>query len=319
MFLHESMRQLRFAILMDEIMIKYVDAKHILQNNKTLDWFGAEYCVNLYRGCSHGCIYCDSRSSCYQDFEFDLVKPKRNAISILKSELAHKRKRGIIDTGAMSDPYNPLEKDLNLTRDFLHLAEQYDFGVSITTKSLLIERDIDILKSISCKKPVICELTITTAKDELSKKLEPHAPSSSNRFKTLETLSNAGLFAGIVLMPVLPFIEDTTENISAIVELAAAAGASFIYPYFGVTLRHNQREYFYNKLATLFPHRGYVNLYKEIYGESYECVSKNLQEIEYVFAEKCEKHNILHKMDDIVSSYKSNYTSQQLTLFDLWN
>ena len=302
---------------MDEIMIKYVEAKHILQNNKTLDWFGAEYCVNLYRGCSHGCIYCDSRSSCYQDFEFDLVKPKRDAISILKTELAHKRKRGIIDTGAMSDPYNPIEKKLNLTRDFLYLADQYNFGVSITTKSLLIERDIDILKSISNKNPVICELTITTSKDDLSKKLEPYAPSSSNRFKTLETLSKSGLFAGIVLMPVLPFIEDTKENISEMVELAAASGASFIYPYFGVTLRHNQREYFYNKLAALFPNSEYVNQYRKIYGESYECVSKNLREIEQVFVEKCEKYNILYRMDDIVASYKSNYTSQQLSLFDL--
>lgn len=300
-------------------MIKYIEAKHILQTNKTLEWFGAEYCVNLYRGCSFCCIYCDSRSSCYQDFEFDLIKPKKNAISILESELAHKRKRGIIDTGAMSDPYNPLEKELNLTKDFLSLANQYDFGVSITTKSTLIERDIDILHSISCKNPVICEITITTAKDDLSKKLEPYAPLSSKRFKTLEKLSNAGLFAGIVLMPVLPFIEDTSDNISSIIQLAADAGASFIYPYFGVTLRHNQREYFYNKLASLFPNHGYVELYKKMYGESYECISKNLQEIECLFAENCEKHNILYKMDDIIYSYKTKYSSKQLTLFDLNN
>ena len=300
-------------------MIKYIDAKHILQKNKTLDWFGAEYCVNLYRGCSHGCIYCDSRSSCYQDFEFDQIKPKRNAISILESELSHKRKRGVIDTGAMSDPYNPFEKELNITKDFLYLVNQYDYGVSITTKSTLIERDIDVLQSISYKAPVICELTITAAKDELSKKLEPHAPPSSERFRTLETLANAGLFAGIVLMPVLPFIEDTIENITSIIDLAADAGASFIYPYFGVTLRHNQREYFYAKLASLFPNHGYVNLYKDIYGDTYECVSKNLQELEYRFTEKCEKHNILYKMDDIISSYKSRYITQQLTIFDLLN
>lgn len=298
-------------------MIKYVEAKHILQKSETLDWFGAEYCVNLYRGCSHGCIYCDSRSSCYQDYEFDLVKPKRNAIPILENELAHKRNRGVIDTGAMSDPYNPLERKLGLTRDFLSLAEKYEFGVSITTKSQLIERDIDLLKAISIKNPVICELTITTHDDELAKKLEPNAPKSSSRFDTLETLSKAGLFAGIVLMPVLPLIEDTELNISRIVELAASAGASFIYPYFGVTLRRNQREYYFEKLNQLFPNEDFVKRYKHIYGESYECVSDNCKELESIFVEECEKNGILYCMSDIVSHYKDSYKIEQLSLFDL--
>ena len=152
-------------------MIKYFESKHILHKTKTLEWFGAEYSVNIYRGCSHGCIYCDSRSSCYQDNCFDIIKPKRNVISILQEELHHKRKRGIIDTGAMSDPYNPLEKKLCLTRSFLELVANYDFGISITTKSCLIERDIEILQRIKLQNPVICELTITTACDELSQKI----------------------------------------------------------------------------------------------------------------------------------------------------
>lgn len=288
-------------------MIKYFESKHILQTNKTLDWFGAEYCANLYRGCSHGCIYCDSRSSCYQDFEFDIIKPKRNAISILEDELSRKRKKGIIDTGAMSDPYNPLEVDLKLTRDFLSLADKYDFGVSITTKGLLIERDIDLLTSISMKNPAICELTITTYQDQLSKKIEPHAPVSSKRFKTLSTLSNAGLFAGIVLMPVLPFIEDNENNILEIVKQAADSGARFIYPYFGVTLRHNQREYYYSKLDSIFPNMNYLRQYKSVYGESYECVVPNHEELELLFQEKCNNYGILYRMSDIIQEYQTAY------------
>lgn len=297
-------------------MIKYFESKHILQTNKTLDWFGAEYCANLYRGCSHGCIYCDSRSSCYQDFEFDIIKPKRNAISILEDELSRKLKKGIIDTGAMSDPYNPLEVDLKLTRDFLSLADKYDFGVSITTKGLLIERDIDLLTSISMKNPAICELTITTYQDQLSKKIEPHAPVSSKRFKTLSTLSNAGLFAGIVLMPVLPFIEDNENNILEIVKQAADSGARFIYPYFGVTLRHNQREYYYSKLDSIFPNMNYLRQYKSVYGESYECVVPNHEELELLFQEKCNNYGILYRMSDIIQEYQTAYDLKQLSLFD---
>lgn len=297
-------------------MIQYFEAKHILHRNKSLDWFGTDFTVNLYRGCSHGCIYCDSRSSCYQDSEFDIIKPKRDAISILESELAGKRKCEIIDTGAMSDPYNPLERQLNLTGQFLLLAEKYGFGVSITTKSQLIERDIEILKMISVYHPVICELTITTDYDVLSKVIEPFAPPSSVRFATLEKLAKAGLFSGIVLMPVLPFLEDSDKNVIRLVEHASDAGAAFIYPYFGVTLRDNQREYFFNKLYAAFPRYHFVSQYVSLFGNSYECISPRFQEIKSLFEELCKKHNILYKMDDIVAAYQSPYIQKQLSLFD---
>ena len=297
-------------------MIKYIEAKHILHRNKSLDWFGAEFTVNLYRGCSHGCIYCDSRSNCYQDSEFDIIKPKQNAISILESELASKRKSGIIDTGAMSDPYNPLERKLSLTEQFLRLAYKYDFGVSITTKSQLIERDIELLKSISASHPVICELTITTGYDSLSKVIEPYAPPSSIRFATLKKLSDAGLFAGVVLMPVLPFLEDSNKNIIQLVEHAHVAGASFIYPYFGVTLRDNQRDYFFDKLNLAFPRYQFVSRYISSFGNSYECISPRFQEIKSLFEELCDKYNILYKMDDIIDAYQSPYIHHQLSLFD---
>ena len=297
-------------------MVQFYDAKHILHRTKSLDWFGAEYTVNLYRGCSHGCIYCDSRSSCYQDPDFDIIKPKRNAISILESELSTRRKSGIIDTGAMSDPYNPLERQLNLTNQFLQLAEKYGFGVSITTKSQLIERDIEILKSISAHHPVICELTITTDYDGLSKVIEPFAPASSLRFDTLERLSQSGLFSGIVLMPVLPFLEDSDKSIIRLVEHASAVGASFIYPYFGVTLRDNQRDYFYNRLNSAFPRYRFVSQYISSFGNSYECISPRFQEIKSLFEDLCCKHNILFNMCDIIEKYQSPYIQKQLSLFD---
>lgn len=297
-------------------MIKYCDAKRILHKCKSLDWFGADYVVNLYRGCSHGCIYCDSRSNCYQDLEFDLIKPKRNAISILNSELASKRKTGIIDTGAMSDPYNPLEKQLCLTRQFLKLAERYGYGVSITTKSQLIERDIEILKSISKSHPVICELTITTAFDKLSKVIEPYAPLSSSRFATLEKLSNAGIFSGIVLMPVLPFIEDSDKNITQIIVQAASVGVSFIYPYFGVTLRENQRKYYFEKLTEAFPTYQLASKYVSVYHNSYECISPRILNLKSIFEELCDKFNILYRMDDIIHQYQLRYSYEQLSFFD---
>ncbi len=295
-------------------MIKYIDAKHILHRNKTKDWFGADYCVNLYRGCCHGCIYCDSRSECYQDYDFDTVKPKKNAIAILESELMHKRKTGIIDTGAMSDPYNPLEKNLKLTRQFLFLAQKYEFGVSVTTKGILIERDIDILQEISHNFPVICQMSITTANDKQSSVLEPRAPVSSQRFHTLSELSKAGIFSGIVMMPVLPFLEDNEENILSIVRMAAEAGAKFIYPYFGVTLRQNQREYYFKKIREIFPEHQYTKQYLKNYENQYECISPHVSELNRLFQSECRKYGILFKMESIISEYQQKYQQEQLSL-----
>lgn len=295
--------------------MKYITAKTILSKNKTSDWFGAQYCINLYRGCCHGCIYCDSRSSCYQDVEFSTVKPKKNAIEILQKELSSKNSVGIIDTGAMGDPYNPFERDLNLTRQFLCLALKYGFGVSITTKSSLIERDIDLLKRISRNAPVICEITITTKSDKLCGIIEPFADSSSRRFKTIRTLTDSGLFAGVVLMPVLPFLEDNMNNILGIVENANAAGAKFIYPYFGVTLRHNQREWYYNKLQQRFGASNLVARYEKEFGNQYECISPKAQILQEKFEQKCREYNILYDMQEIIYAYSANYAQEQLSLF----
>ena len=200
--------------------------------------------MNIYKGCCHGCIYCDSRSDCYGIEDFDRVRIKENSINLIEKDLKSKRKKGIVATGAMSDPYNPFEEKFLLTRKALELIDKYNYGAAIATKSDLIIRDIDVLKRIKEHSPVLCKITITTADDELSKKIEPNVCLSSERFKAIKKLSDEGIYTGILLMPILPFINDTEENIISIVRKAKENGAKFVYPAFGVTLRSNQRIHF---------------------------------------------------------------------------
>ena len=186
--------------------MEYVPAKHLLHRSRSTEWFGTDHIMNIYRGCCHGCLYCDSRSDCYRLEEFDRVQAKADALRILRDDLARKARPAFICTGAMSDPYNPFEEDLELTRHALELIDAYGCGVAVATKSDLIVRDIDILTAIQGHSPVMCKLTITTADDALAAKLEPHAPPPTRRLAALERLSGAGLFAGVLLMPVLPFL-----------------------------------------------------------------------------------------------------------------
>ncbi len=294
--------------------MNYIPAKTIVSGYAEQNsWFGCNYNMNIYKGCCHGCIYCDSRSECYGVENFDEVRAKENALDTIERELRSKRRKGVVSTGAMSDPYNPFEKEHVLTRGALELIDRYGFGVAIATKSDLIVRDIDILKKIAEHSPVLIKLTVTAADDELCRKLEPRAPLSSARFKAIKKLSGAGLFAGVLLMPVLPFIEDTEENISAIVELAHQNGAKFIYPAFGVTLRQNQRDWFFNKLDGLFP--SVREKYVSTFGNSYECRCPNHKELWELFGDECEKYGIIYEMDEIIKAYKSGYESSQLSLF----
>lgn len=294
--------------------MELIPAKQILsQRTYNENWFGTNYNMNIYKGCSHGCIYCDSRSECYGIGSFDKVRGKDKAIDIINTELKAKRKKGVIGTGAMSDPYNPLEKEYNYTRKALELIDLYNFGVAIATKSELITRDIDILKSITTHSPVIVKITITTTEDALGKKIEPKASLPSKRFEAIKILSQNGIFTGILLMPVLPFIADNEKNIINIINQAADNGARFIYPYFGVTLRQGQREYFYSKLDENF--KGIKNKYIEEYGFSYECSSVRSKELWKIFKTECDKKGILYKMSDIIKAYQSPYEKEQLSFF----
>lgn len=296
--------------------MELISAKTIL-SGYTADnpWFGCNYNMNIYKGCSHGCIYCDSRSECYRIDDFHRVRAKRNALDIIERELKSKRKSGVVGTGAMSDPYNPCEKEHLLTRGALQLINRYNFGVAIATKSSLILRDTDILKKINSHSPVLIKITITAADDTLCKMVEPMAPPSSERFEALRELSRAGIYAGILLMPVLPFIEDNEENIKAIVAKAHDCGAKFIYPGFGVTLRQNQRAYYYKKLDELFP--GLKNRYIQQFGNSYSCASPSTQALWKCFASECEHRGMRYKMKDIISDYRIERSSPQISFFDL--
>lgn len=277
-------------------------------------WYGIDYNMNLYRGCSHGCIYCDSRSNCYHIDNFDVVRGKENALYILEKELSKKKELGVVGIGAMSDTYNHVEKKYEQTRGALKLIAKYGFGVSIDTKSDLILRDIDLLKEINVKNNVIIKFTITTPNDDLSLLLEPRVSPSSKRLQAIKKLSDAGLFVGIMMNPVLPFITDGEEDIRKLVKLASQYGAKFIHTYMGMTLRENQRAYYFNRLEQNFD--GLKEKYIEYYGDRYNCVVPEYKKLYKIFTDECDKYGILYNMSDIIKAYKKEVKmNEQITLF----
>lgn len=296
--------------------MEYIPAKQIVLRSKSTAWFGTDHTMNIYKGCCHGCIYCDSRSTCYRVEEFDRVRAKENALVLVRDELRRKIRPGIIGTGAMSDPYNPFEREHLLTRHALELVDAYQFGIAIATKSDLIVRDMDILRSIQGHSPVLCKLTVTTADDALARKLEPHAPPPSRRLAAIKALAEGGLFTGVLLMPVLPFLEDSMEQVTAVVEAAAEAGARFVYPAFGVTMRQGQREYFLDALEQGFPGQGLRARYERRYGERYQCASPNARALWEAFSGRCGELGLLYRMEHIVSAYQRGYGDRQLSFFD---
>lgn len=292
--------------------MKEIPAKTIISRwQYTQEWFGCDYNMNIYKGCCHGCIYCDSRSECYCVENFDEVRSKQDALAIIERDLKSKRKTGVIGTGAMSDPYNPYEAVHELTRGALKCIDRYGFGISAMTKSALITRDIDVYLNIASHSPVCVMLTVTTADDALCRIIEPNVSVSSKRFEAVKALTEAGLFSGVLLMPLLPFINDTEENVAAIVKEATNAGARFIYPAFGVTLRQNQRTHFYEQIDRLFP--GIKQKYLSTFGDSYYCTSLKVEMLSSAFETLCRQYGIVYKMDEIIAAYKEGYG--QATLF----
>ena len=295
--------------------MEFIKAKTILTKVKYSDeWFGVDYNMNLYKGCSHGCIYCDSRSACYHIENFAVVRGKENALKILEQELI-KKERGLIGIGAMSDTYNPQEIKYKQTREALKLIKKYGYGISIDTKSDLILRDIELLKEINEKNNVIIKFTITTPKDDLSKIIEPNVCVTSKRLTAIKKLSDNGIFTGIMMNPSLPFITDSAEDIKLLVELAYENGAKFIHTYFGMTLRENQRDYYYEKLGKHF--KGLKQKYINTYKESYNCLVPNYRELYKIFVTECDKYGILYNMKDIIKAYKKEMkTNEQISLFE---
>ncbi len=291
--------------------MEYIYAKKLVQTVKSShSWFGTNYNMNIYRGCNQGCIYCDSRSSCYQVKDFDTIKAKKDAPIKVEYELAKKRRKGIIGLGAMSDPYNQYEAELNYTRKSLIAINKHCFGVFIITKSDLVVRDIDIFKAINEHSVCNIALTITTASDLLQGRIERNSSTSKERFVAIKTLSDNNVFTGILMMPLLPFINDTFENIKEVVELAHANHAKYIFPSFGVTLRDNQRDYFYSKIG-----KNLTEKYQKAYGNKYMCISLNHQKLRKYFEELCDKYGILYKMSDIIEESKKYINNIQMSLF----
>lgn len=292
-----------------------VQVKTILQKNKSTEWFGTEYNMNLYRGCNHGCIYCDSRSDCYHIENFEQIRAKEDCLRILRNELQRKVKSGIIGTGAMSDPYNSYEKNEQLTRHALELIDAYEFGVMALTKSALIERDTDIYCSIAEHSPVLCQVTVTTADDGLSAMIEPNVSKSSERFEAVAKMSEMGVFTGIVMTPILPFVEDNEDNILKILRMAKECGVRSVYAMFGLTIRSGQREYFYKNLDKIFPDSRLSKKYANTYGNRYVCSSPGAHKLWNVYTKECERLGLLYDMRDIVSAYKLGYGDRQLSFY----
>jgi len=290
-------------------MIQYIETKSILSKLREKDtWFGITYNMNLYRGCQHGCNYCDTRSECYGIHDISNISVKKNALELLVHELRAKRKnRATIGTGSMNDPYMPIEKELQQTRKALQIIANEKFPVHVITKSNVVERDTDVLQEIS-KVYAAVSFTITASDDALSRKIEPYAPLSSERFKAMKTLAEKGVYTGVTLMPILPFINDTKENITAIVKRAKDAGASYILPSFGLTLRKGSREYFYRALDDDFA--GFREKYQSRFGERYECCSPNAGVLMDTFREECDKLGIERRM-----RFFQPETYRQVTIF----
>jgi DNA repair photolyase len=257
--------------------------------------------MNLYRGCSHGCIYCDSRSLCYQmNHDFEDIEVKRDALRILESQLQRKRKPCMVGTGAMCDPYLHLEDELGLMRQCLSLIEKYGFCLAIQTKSASILRDLDILKAINAATKCVVQITLTTYDEDLCRKVEPNVSTTIERFHVLEAMRDAGIPTVVWLSPILPFINDTEENLRGLLDCCVRAEIRGIVNFgFGVTMRDGNREYFYKQLDRLFP--GLKQKYISQFGKAYVCDSPNSNRLLGTLRDICARQGILYNSDAVFS------------------
>lgn len=273
-------------------VIEEIRARTLLSRVSGIDtWFGLDFGMNLYRGCQHRCIYCDSRSECYKNDRFDAdVLVKSNAMDLLRDELRRKRVRGVIGTGSMNDPYMPLEAETGLAAQALAVIADYGFGVHVITKSTLVVRDVDLLRRIARRATAAVSFTLTTLDDRLASRIEPGAPPPSERLRALRELAAAGIEARVALMPVLPFLEDSWDNVREIVTRAHGAGATAIVASFGLTMRDRQRAYFYARLDEHFP--GLRSRYEALYGDRYVCASPRADELRSRFEALCVERGV---------------------------
>lgn len=276
--------------------------------------------MNLFRGCTNGCIYCDSRSKCYHmDHKFEDVEIKENAIQLLNDCLKRKRKKCMIGLGSMTDPYISAELKLQYTKQAIEVINNYGFGLTLITKSSNVIRDLDLLKEINDKTKCVIQMTLTTYDEGLCKIVEPNVSTTRERFKTLLALRDAGIPTIVWLTPILPYINDTEENLMGILNYCKEAKVKGIICFgMGLTLREGNREYFYSALEKSFP--GLKSRYIKEFGDNYIVGSKNNNKLMKIFHEFCEKENIMHDNNEIftyLQTFEERKMSQQLSLFDL--
>ena len=289
----------------------FVDAKGILTGS-------SGFCgMNIYRGCTHGCIYCDSRSTCYQfTHPFEDIEVKQNAPELLEKALKSKRKKCMIGTGAMSDPYMHCEKDLKLTRKCLEIILKHGFGAAVQTKSDLILRDIDLLDEINQSAKCVVQMTLTTYDEDLCRIIEPNVCTTRRRIEVLEKMQEKGIPTVVWLTPVLPFINDTVENITAILNECVRTGVKGVIDFgMGLTLREGDREYYYAALDRHFP--GMKEQYIRRYGNAYELPSPNAKELLKVFRQICSDNGIMSDPNECfryLNELPEKY--EQMSLFD---
>lgn len=274
--------------------------------------------MNIYRGCTHGCIYCDSRSKCYNmNHDFEDIEVKINAPELLEEALGKKRKKCMIGTGSMCDPYMHIERELKYTRKCLEIIDRYGFGLSILTKSNRILGDLDLIKSINKKAKCVVQITLTTYDEKLCKILEPNVSTTKERFEVLKIMRDNCIPTVVWLDPILPFINDTEENLMGIMDYCKEAKVYGIICFgMGLTLREGNREYFYKKLDEHFP--GLKQKYQKKYGYSYEIMSENNNLLMDMFQKECRKNSIVFNNSEIfryLHTYEESTQIQQLSLF----
>jgi len=274
--------------------------------------------MNIYRGCTHGCIYCDSRSVCYgMKHAFEDVEVKSNAPELLEAALKRKRRRCMISTGSMCDPYQPLESSERLTRRCLEIILRQGFGLSLITKSDLLLRDLDLLKSINERSKCVVQMTLTTYDEQLCRMLEPRVCTTRRRFETLKILRDQGIPTVVWLCPILPFINDTEENLRGILGYCFEAEVRGILCFgMGVTLREGDREYFHSQLDRHFP--GLKQRYVQSFGNRYSCVSPRQSRLMGIFREECRNRGVMYEADQVfayLNQFEDRREGEQLTLF----
>ena len=289
----------------------FVEAKGILSAN------GGYNGMNIYRGCSHGCIYCNSRSTCYQfSHPFEDIEVKQNAPQLLEKALQSRRRQCMISTGSMSDPYMPCEKSLRLTRKCLQVIKKYGFGAAILTKSDLIMDDIDLLDEINRKARCVVQMTLTTYDDKLCSILEPHVCNTQRRIEVLEKMKERGIDTIVWLTPILPFINDTRENVEAILNECVRIGVKGVIDYgMGMTLREGDREYYYAALDKYFP--GMKEKYIRTYGNAYELQSPRAKELMKLMKDICSANGIIYTPEECFR-FMNDFPQKnvQLSFFD---